>query len=536
MQRTDLFLHRFLSLTILALLISGVSSGATRAKRRQHRRVVAPTTAVRRARVVRAVATRRAPVRTAVARVSRNGAFAGAVIAGGPWTEPTYADSTFGDVVDGEDPVIRRAAVEALGSYNGSVVVVDPTDGRILTMVNQKLALGSGFQPCSTIKVSVALAGLSEKVIQPDNKFRLAGLGRIDLTYALAHSNNYYFATLGEKLGFEKVSYYAHLFGYGEKAGLNIQGEQPGRFPSAPPRNGGVGMLTSFGEEISQVQALRSLHTDEALDALLASTKQSDARVRREVADAIGGFYADKAFAAEREMLREEKNPDILAAVLRDFGGYAKPGAREELLKFLDSQSYRNELAGAAISGLRLQDDPSGIAPLLATLTRTETNFTSHGFAQGLTALAYLARNEEKKDKVRDFLVAHVNDKRRTVQLASLNALGTLGDPAALGVLERFATASKSSPEQAAAERAVASLRAARKPVDDFKNLRQEVLDLQKENRDLRKDVDDLTKKSEASRPAAAATSTRPPAAPVPPAKPTSPSPKPRVQSPKAES
>ena len=34
-------------------------------------------------------------------------------------------------------------------------------------MVNQKVALGSGFQPCSTIKVSVALAGLSEKVIDP---------------------------------------------------------------------------------------------------------------------------------------------------------------------------------------------------------------------------------------------------------------------------------------------------------------------------------------------------------------------------------
>jgi penicillin-binding protein 2 len=75
---------------------------------------------------------------------------------------------------------------------------------------------------------------------------------KIDLTYALAHSNNYYFATLGTKLGFEKVSYYAHLFGYGEKAGLNIPGEQPGHFPSAPPKNGGVGMLTSFGEEIQQ--------------------------------------------------------------------------------------------------------------------------------------------------------------------------------------------------------------------------------------------------------------------------------------------
>jgi len=174
-----------------------------------------------------------------------------AVIAGGPWTEPTYADSTEGDRVDGEDLAIRRAAVEALGSYNGSVVAVDPTTGRILAMVNQKIATSSGFQPCSTVKVSVALAGLSAKVIQPETKLRLPGM-RMDLTYALAHSNNFYFATLGEKLGFQKFSYYAHLLGYGERAGLNIPGEQSGRFPTAIPRNGGVGMLTSFGEEIEQ--------------------------------------------------------------------------------------------------------------------------------------------------------------------------------------------------------------------------------------------------------------------------------------------
>src|ERR1051326_3983579 len=173
------------------------------------------------------------------------------VVAGGPWTEPTYADSTNGDNVDGEDLAVRRLAVESLGAYNGSVVVVDPQNGRILSMVNQKLALSSGFQPCSTVKVSVALAGLSEKVIQPENKYHLPGL-KMDLTYALAHSNNYYFATLGEKLGFDKVSHYARLFGYGEKAGLNINNEQPGRYPTAPPKNGGVGMLCSFGEEIQQ--------------------------------------------------------------------------------------------------------------------------------------------------------------------------------------------------------------------------------------------------------------------------------------------
>jgi penicillin-binding protein 2 len=175
-----------------------------------------------------------------------------AIIRGGPWLEPTYADSTQGDNIDGEDLDVRRAAVDALGNYNGSVVVVDPSNGRVLTMVNQKVALSSGFQPCSTVKVSVALAGLSEKVVSSTEKVRLPGGQKMDMTYALAHSINLYFATLGEKLGFEKVAYYAHLFGYGEKAGLNIAGEQPGHYPSAPPVNGGVGMLTSFGEEIQQ--------------------------------------------------------------------------------------------------------------------------------------------------------------------------------------------------------------------------------------------------------------------------------------------
>jgi penicillin-binding protein 2 len=168
------------------------------------------------------------------------------------WSEPTYADSTIGDSVDGEDLRVRRAAVEALGPFNGSVVVADPSNGRILSIVNQKLALGSGFTPCSTIKVSVALAALEEGLIDRVTKVKLYGRMKMNLTDALAHSNNPYFARLGVQLGYDRVSYYARLFGYGEKAGLDIAGEQPGYFPPAPPKNGGMGMLTSFGEEISQ--------------------------------------------------------------------------------------------------------------------------------------------------------------------------------------------------------------------------------------------------------------------------------------------
>jgi cell division protein FtsI/penicillin-binding protein 2 len=250
-------MNRILATALVTLLCSGLSlEAATRRKRHTTARAAAPASTrakAKKAKAIRPVGSARPAmaITKALAPAKKQAVVAAPFIRGGPWTEPTYADSTAGDFVDGEDLTIRRAAVEALGPYNGSVVVVDPFTGRILTMVNQRQALGAGFQPCSTIKVSVALAGLSEQAIGPASKFRVPGM-RMDLTYALAHSNNYYFATLGNKLGFEKVSYYAHLFGYGEKAGLNIPGEQPGAFPTAPPKNGGVGMLTSFGEEISQ--------------------------------------------------------------------------------------------------------------------------------------------------------------------------------------------------------------------------------------------------------------------------------------------
>jgi len=253
MKRLNLAsVFRSISLVLVFHLIAAIGFGATTTKKRKRLHTAhhpAVHYNVRRAAAVKAPLIRTA---AAVSRVPiRPLAATAPIIAGGPWTEPTYADSTDGDNVDGEDLEIRRAAVDALGQFNGAIVVADPSTGRILSMVNQKLALGSGFQPCSTVKLSVALAGLSEKVIQPTTRYRLGGM-RMDLTYALAHSNNFYFATMGEKLGFERVSYYARLFGYGEKAGLNIPGEKPGHYPTAPPKNGGVGMLTSFGEEIQQ--------------------------------------------------------------------------------------------------------------------------------------------------------------------------------------------------------------------------------------------------------------------------------------------
>src|ERR1022692_90140 len=166
----------------------------------------------------------------------------------------SFADGiAAGDITTGEDPVVRQAAMDALGNMNGTVVAIEPTSGRVLAMVNQKLALSSGAQPCSTIKLSVALSALSEGLISKETEVSLGGRSRMNLTEALAHSNNAYFEALGRKLGFEKIAYHAHEYGLGELAGYDIPGEELGTYPDEviSEKLGGVGKMCSFGEGIS---------------------------------------------------------------------------------------------------------------------------------------------------------------------------------------------------------------------------------------------------------------------------------------------
>jgi cell division protein FtsI/penicillin-binding protein 2 len=169
------------------------------------------------------------------------------------FTGNSFADDlTDGDVTTGEDPVVRAAAIEALGDMNGTAVAIDPSNGRILAMVNQKLALSAGAMPCSTIKLSVALAALREGIVTKDTMVNLGGW-RMNLTQAIAKSNNVYFEVLGRRLGFERVKHYANEFGLGELAGYDIKGEQLGTYPEEeiPVSEGGVGRMCSFGEGVN---------------------------------------------------------------------------------------------------------------------------------------------------------------------------------------------------------------------------------------------------------------------------------------------
>lgn len=134
------------------------------------------------------------------------------------------------DNIEGEDLVIRSAAIKALGKSAGTIVVMNAQTGRIYTIVNQKWAIESGFKPCSTIKLVTGVAGFNENLIR--NNGNLAkGSYRLGLDEALAYSNNAFFQKVGKNLGSKKMIYYSRQLGLGNITGINADNEYAGRLP-----------------------------------------------------------------------------------------------------------------------------------------------------------------------------------------------------------------------------------------------------------------------------------------------------------------
>jgi len=159
------------------------------------------------------------------------------------------------DDVTGEDREVRRVAVNALGYHAGTVVVMDPISGRIYSVVNQEWALRRGFKPCSTIKLVTGVAGLEEKMISPLETTTISDKYRLDLTDALAYSNNTYFQHIGGQVGFDKMMNYAKELGLGEKTGVNAPSEYSGRLP-AEKTGFALNRMSSHGDDF-EVTALQ---------------------------------------------------------------------------------------------------------------------------------------------------------------------------------------------------------------------------------------------------------------------------------------
>lgn len=159
------------------------------------------------------------------------------------------------DDTTGEDMEVRRVAVNALGYHAGTVVVMDPISGQIYSIVNQEWALRRGFKPCSTIKLVTGVAGLQENMISPFENTNISDRYRLDLTDALAYSNNTYFQHIGGQVGFDKMMSYAKEMGLGEKTGVNVNYEYSGRLP-AEKSGWALNRMSSHGDDF-EVTALQ---------------------------------------------------------------------------------------------------------------------------------------------------------------------------------------------------------------------------------------------------------------------------------------
>lgn len=257
------------------------------------------------------------------------------------------------------------------------------------------------------------------------------------------------------------------------------------------------------GVRIEASSALRRIHSDEALTALAASRRQSDARVRLQVVQDLGAFFHETARAALQETLAEERNPEIIAAALEGLGRYHSPEITALLRQNLGVVSYRERIALAALRGLRRQDNAAVLPEILSCLEQRASDFPAGNLGEALEILAYLARNEEQRAPVCTFLLQRVNHPRRAIQLAAISALGTLGDPLAIAPLEAFTQAGPENRQRHAAERALAQIRGQRKPSEELPDLRKRLDDLEREHRDARKQVEELRKKLDALPPSA---------------------------------
>ena len=253
-----------------------------------------------------------------------------------------------------------------------------------------------------------------------------------------------------------------------------------------------------YGVRRSAARALGRTRTEEAFTALADSTEQSDARVRLAVVEQIGEFYRDESFAALREVVAHEKNPAIVAAAVRNMGRYHGPQTREVVTESLRATSYRNEIAEAAIRAIRMLDDASYIPELLAMLRDAE-DITHWRFGTGLSALAHVARNEDDRTQVREFLAGYVNHPNRFIAGGAIGALGTLGDPKAIPIVETFVGAEPRDWLERRAQRALEELRKEKQLVpEEIVELRKLVDELKDETKKLKDDLEDLKKRRDA--------------------------------------
>jgi len=173
---------------------------------------------------------------------------------------------------------LQQTAEKAMEGVGGAVVAMDVNTGKLLALasappLNLEAFVGGistkvwqehlndplhplidktihgQYPPGSTYKIITALAGLGEKIINPQTVFycngglniynrrygcwKSAGHGAISLQRALSESCDVYFYQVGQRVGVDRLAAYAESLGLGQKTGIDLENEKPGLTPTS---------------------------------------------------------------------------------------------------------------------------------------------------------------------------------------------------------------------------------------------------------------------------------------------------------------
>ncbi len=245
-------------------------------------------------------------------------------------------------------------------------------------------------------------------------------------------------------------------------------------------------------------RGLGKLQTREALETLAKSLNQKDRRVKLAVIEAIGGYFSKETPGILDKVLASEKNELLLEAALVPRAKFTRDGVDKVLTKYLKSESYKHRLASAAVRAIRTTDDAAYLPILTKRISEDGAKFTTRDLGAALQTIGYLGRQLEDKTKVRQFLTGYLQDARKRLIAAAINALGDLRDAKAIPAVQSFANGPDDDRVTRAAKAALTKLRDTKSLPVEVRDLRSELMKIKEQNEALKKDSEQLKKKLDA--------------------------------------
>jgi aminopeptidase N len=244
----------------------------------------------------------------------------------------------------------------------------------------------------------------------------------------------------------------------------------------------------------SAAAALGAIRTDGARDALVkALAAEQHPKARRAIAKALGEFRHDeRAIAAlEPVVAAGDASYYVEAEACLALGRTRAPSAPRLLREAARRDSHADVIRAHCYKGLAEARDDSAV-PLL--LDGTAWGKVSQGRRAAAGALATLARGRRDRDArdIRDALERLLSDADFRVQSSAIEAIATVGDPAATGALHKVIERELDGRLRRRSKEVIRDLEDARGREEETKKLRDEVDTLRGSLARLRDQVEKL--------------------------------------------